>query len=86
VIDDFGRERSATKIPYGVHDHVKEGDTVVAGQVCGDLGSAYPSRRHGSGGSVEVPGLCRGMTVTTQVDEVTGLSSTVVLDTKQRGR
>jgi len=26
-----------------------------------------------------------GMTVTSQVDEVTGLSSTVVLDTKQRG-
>jgi DNA-directed RNA polymerase subunit beta' len=39
----------------------------------------------------EVPGFVKfqdfvdGLTVTTQLDEVTGLSSTVILDTKQRG-
>jgi DNA-directed RNA polymerase subunit beta' len=85
VIDDFGRERERYKIPYGAMITVKEGDTVVAGQVC----ATWDPHTHPV--VTEVAGLLKfqdfvdGMTVTTQVDEVTGLSSTVVLDTKQRG-
>src|SRR6202166_77621 len=33
VVDDFGRERERYKIPYGAIISVKEGDTVVGGQV-----------------------------------------------------
>jgi DNA-directed RNA polymerase subunit beta' len=33
VVDDFGRERERYKIPYGAVISVKEGDTVVGGQV-----------------------------------------------------
>ncbi len=85
VIDDFGRERERYKIPYGAIINVKEGDTVVAGQVC----ATWDPHTHPV--VTEVAGLLKfqdfvdGMTVTTQVDDVTGLSSTVVLDTKQRG-
>jgi len=85
VVDDFGRERERYKVPYGAMITVKEGDTVVAGQVC----ATWDPHTHPV--VTEVAGMLKfqdfidGMTVTSQVDEVTGLSSTVVLDTKQRG-
>jgi DNA-directed RNA polymerase subunit beta' len=85
VVDDFGRERERYKIPYGAMISVKEGDHVAAGQVV----ATWDPHTHPV--ITEVAGLVKfqdfidGLTVTTQVDEVTGLSSTVVLDTKQRG-
>ena len=85
VVDDFGRERERYKIPYGAMINVKEGDMVAAGQVC----ATWDPHTHPV--VTEVAGFLKfndfidGMTVTSQVDEVTGLSSTVVLDTKQRG-
>jgi DNA-directed RNA polymerase subunit beta' len=85
VVDEFGRERERYKIPYGAVISVKEGDSVVGGQVT----ATWDPHTHPV--VTEVPGLLKfqdfvdGLTVTTQLDEVTGLSSTVVLDTKQRG-
>jgi len=85
VVDEYGRERERYKIPYGAMISVKEGDTVTAGQVV----ATWDPHTHPV--VTEVPGLVKfhdfidGLTVTTQLDEVTGLSSTVVLDTKQRG-
>ena len=85
VVDDFGRERERYKIPYGATISVKEGGTVASGQVV----ATWDPHTHPV--VTEVAGFAKfqdfidGLTVTTQVDEVTGLSSTVVLDTKQRG-
>ena len=85
VVDEFGRERERYKIPYGAVITAKEGEAVVGGQVV----ATWDPHTHPV--VTEVAGLLKfqdfvdGMTVTTQVDEVTGLSSTVVLDTKQRG-
>ena len=85
VVDEFGRERERYKIPYGATITVKEGDSVASGQVV----ATWDPHTHPV--VTEVAGLLKfqdfidGLTVTTQVDEVTGLSSTVVLDTKQRG-
>jgi DNA-directed RNA polymerase subunit beta' len=85
VVDEYGRERERYKIPYGAMITAKEGDTVTGGQVV----ATWDPHTHPV--VTEVAGLLKfqdfidGMTVTSQVDEVTGLSSTVVLDTKQRG-
>jgi len=85
VVDDFGRERERYKIPYGATITVKEGDSVASGQIV----ATWDPHTHPV--VTEVAGLLKfqdfidGLTVTSQVDEVTGLSSTVVLDTKQRG-
>src|ERR1700716_40029 len=85
VVDEFGRERERYKIPYGAIITAKEGDAVVGGQVV----ATWDPHTHPV--VTEVAGLLKfqdfvdGIAVTTQVDEVTGLSSTVVLDTKQRG-
>jgi DNA-directed RNA polymerase subunit beta' len=85
VVDEFGRERERYKIPYGATITVKEGDAVAGGQVV----ATWDPHTHPV--VTEVAGFAKfqdfidGLTVTTQVDEVTGLSSTQVLDTKQRG-
>jgi len=85
VVDDFGRERERYKVPYGAVISVKEGENVGAGQVI----AAWDPHTHPV--VTEVAGFLKfqdfvdGLTVTLQMDEVTGLSSTVILDTKQRG-
>jgi DNA-directed RNA polymerase subunit beta' len=85
VVDEFGRERERYKIPYGAVINSKEGDKVTGGQIV----ATWDPHTHPV--ITEVAGLIKfqdfvdGLTVTTQVDEVTGLSSTVILDSKQRG-
>jgi DNA-directed RNA polymerase subunit beta' len=85
VVDAFGRERERYKIPYGAVITAKEHDKVTGGQIV----ATWDPHTHPV--VTEVAGMIRfqdfvdGLTVTTQVDEVTGLSSTVVLDSKQRG-
>src|SRR5687767_10762696 len=85
VVDEFGRERERYKIPYGAMITSKEGDKVAGGQVV----STWDPHTHPVitevGGHIKFQDFVDGLTVTTQVDEVTGLSSTVVLDSKQRG-
>ncbi len=85
VIDDFGRERERYRIPYGAVITASEGGKVEPGQV---LANWDP---HTHPVVTEVAGFIRfqdfidGITVSSQVDEITGLSSTVVMDPKQRG-
>ena len=84
VIDEHGRERERYKIPYGAVSTVKEGDRVKAGQVIVNWDP------HTHPVVTEVQGYARlvdfieGVTVREQSDEVTGLSSMVVIDPKQR--
>jgi DNA-directed RNA polymerase subunit beta' len=85
VVDDFGRERERYKIPYGAMISVKEGATVNAGQVVATWDPHTHPVVTEVAGFVKFQDFVDGLTVTSQVDEVTGLSSTVVLDTKQRG-
>jgi len=85
VIDEFGRERERYRIPYGAVITANEGDRVVPGQVI----ATWDPHTHPV--VTEVAGFIRfqdfidGITVQSQVDDVTGLSSTVVMDPKQRG-
>jgi DNA-directed RNA polymerase subunit beta' len=85
VVDEFGRERERYKIPYGATITAKEGAKVAGSQIV----ATWDPHTHPV--VTEVAGMIRfqdfvdGLTVTQQLDEVTGLSSTVVLDSKQRG-
>jgi DNA-directed RNA polymerase subunit beta' len=85
VVDDFGRERERYKIPYGAMISVKEGDVVAGGQVVATWDPHTHPVVTEVGGFLKFQDFVDGLTVTTQLDEVTGLSSTVVLDNKQRG-
>ncbi|MBM4192426.1 MAG: DNA-directed RNA polymerase subunit beta' [Gammaproteobacteria bacterium] len=86
VVDEFGRERERYKIPYGAQIGLIEGMQVTAGQTV----ATWDPHTHPV--VTEVAGFLRfqdfvdGLTVTRQIDDVTGLSSVVVMDvSKQRG-
>jgi DNA-directed RNA polymerase subunit beta' len=85
VVDEFGREKERYKIPYGAVINSKEGDKVAGGQIVATWDPHTHPVITEVGGHIKFQDFVDGLTVTTQVDEVTGLSSTVVLDSKQRG-
>ena len=85
ITDDSGRERERHKIPYGATLHVHDGQALTAGS---QLASWDPLTRpiiSEYGGVVKFENVEEGVTVARQVDEVTGLSTQVVIDAKRRG-
>jgi DNA-directed RNA polymerase subunit beta' len=85
VVDEFGRERERYKIPYGASISVREGDKVAGGQIVATWDPHTHPVVTEVQGNLRFQDFVDGLTVTTQVDEVTGISSVVVLDSKQRG-
>ncbi len=85
VVDEFGRERERYKIPYGATITAKEGAKVVSGQVVATWDPHTHPVVTEVAGYIKFQDFVDGLTVASQLDEVTGLSSTVVLDSKQRG-
>jgi len=84
ISDDYGRERERHKVPYGATLTINDGKTVKAGQA---LATWDPHTRPiitEYAGRVKFENVEEGVTVAKQVDEVTGLSSLVVIDPKQR--
>ncbi len=84
IADDNGRERERHKVPYGATLTVTDGKAVKAGQT---LATWDPHTRPiitEYAGRVKFENVEEGVTVAKQVDEVTGLSSLVVIDPKQR--
>ncbi len=85
VMDDYGRERERYKIPYGAVISVADGDQAEAAKIV----ATWDPHTHPV--ISEVSGFLRfedfvdGVTVAEQEDEMTGLTSIVVLDPKQRG-
>jgi DNA-directed RNA polymerase subunit beta' len=85
VTDDNGRERERHKVPYGATLAVGDGTPVKAGQV---LAVWEPHTRPiitEYAGTVKFENVEEGATVAKQIDEVTGLSTLVVIDPKRRG-
>ncbi len=85
VVDEFGRERERYKIPYGATITVNDADIVTAGQAVANWDPHTHPVVTEVAGMIKFSDFVDGITVTTQVDDVTGLTSTVVLDPKQRG-
>jgi DNA-directed RNA polymerase subunit beta' len=85
VVDEFGRERERYKIPYGAVINVDEGKSVQAGHIVATWDPHTHPVVTEVAGYIKFQDFVDGLTVTSQVDEVTGLSSVVVLDPKQRG-
>ena len=85
VIDEHGRERERYKIPYGAVSTVRDGDKVKAGQVAVTWDPHTHPVITEVRGFVHLVDFIEGVTVREQSDEVTGLSSMVIIDPKQRG-
>ncbi|MGR9052945.1 MAG: DNA-directed RNA polymerase subunit beta', partial [Gammaproteobacteria bacterium] len=85
VIDEYGRERERYKIPYGAVLSVQEGGVVTPGQIIVNWDPHTHPVITEVDGIVSLVDFVDGVTVQQQSDEVTGLSSLVVTDPKQRG-
>jgi DNA-directed RNA polymerase subunit beta' len=84
VLDENGRERERYKLPYGAVLSVDDGDSVKAGQTVANWDPHTHPVITEVAGTVRFDDAVDGVTVQTQVDETTGLSSIVVMDPKQR--
>ncbi len=84
VIDDYGRERERYKIPYGAVLSVEEGRAVNAGEIIVNWDPHTHPVITEVEGVIQLTDFVEGLTVQQQSDEVTGLSSVVVIDPKQR--
>ncbi|HHH44900.1 MAG TPA: DNA-directed RNA polymerase subunit beta' [Gammaproteobacteria bacterium] len=85
VVDDHGRERERYKIPYGAVILVKDGEAVNGGQIVANWDPHTHPIVTEVAGTVRFADFVDGVTVQKQTDEITGLSSLVVTDPKQRG-
>ena len=84
VSDVNGRERERYKIPYGAVLSIAEGAEVEPGQVVANWDPHTHPIVTEVAGRVQFADLIEGVTMNRQVDEMTGLSSIVVMDVKQR--
>ena len=85
IVDDNGRERERHKVPYGATLTIMDGAPVKAGKV---LAGWDPHTRPiitEFAGRIKFENVEEGVTVAKQIDEVTGLSTLVVIDPKRRG-
>ncbi|MCK4492872.1 MAG: DNA-directed RNA polymerase subunit beta', partial [Methylococcales bacterium] len=85
VMDEYGRERERYKIPYGAVLTVEEGSKINAGDIIVNWDPHTHPVITEVEGIVELVDFTDGITVQEKSDEVTGLSSRVVTDPKQRG-
>ncbi|MCC6868723.1 MAG: DNA-directed RNA polymerase subunit beta', partial [Burkholderiales bacterium] len=85
IHDDNGRERERHKVPYGATLQVKDGDAVKAGKPLATWDATARPIITEYAGRVKFENVEEGVTVAKQVDDVTGLSTLVVIDPKRRG-
>ena len=84
IADEHGRERERYKIPYGAVLSVTDGDSVTGGQMVANWDPHTHPVVSEVAGRVRFSDVVDGVTVQSQVDDVTGLTRIVVMDPKQR--
>ena len=85
ITDENGRERERHKIPYGATLMVLDGRAVKAGTQIATWDPLTRPIISEYAGTVKFENVEEGVTVAKQLDEVTGLSTLVVIDAKRRG-
>ncbi|NEV63000.1 DNA-directed RNA polymerase subunit beta' [Thiorhodococcus minor] len=84
VVDERGMEKERYKVPYGATLRVADGDAVKPGDVVANWDPHTHPVVTEVAGKLEFEDFIEGVTVQGQVDDVTGLTSLVVIDPKQR--
>jgi DNA-directed RNA polymerase subunit beta' len=85
IHDEHGRERERHKVPYGAILSVKADQAVKAGVILANWDPLTRPIITEFAGKAHFENVEEGLTVAKQVDEVTGLSTMVVIDPKRRG-
>ena len=85
IHDEHGRERERHKVPYGAILTVKADQAVKAGAILANWDPLTRPIITEFAGKAHFENVEEGLTVAKQVDDVTGLSTLVVIDPKRRG-
>ena len=85
IHDEHGRERERHKVPYGAILTVKVDQSIKAGAILANWDPLTRPIITEFAGKAHFENVEEGLTVAKQVDEVTGLSTLVVIDPKRRG-
>ena len=85
MTDHQGREREKYKLPYGASLTVADGQSVEGGQVIATWDPHVHPIITEAAGFVQFVDFVDEQTMKRQVDDMTGLSSIVIIDAKQRG-
>jgi DNA-directed RNA polymerase subunit beta' len=85
IHDEHGRERERHKVPYGATLAVKADDKIKSGAILANWDPLTRPIITEFAGQSKFENVEEGLTVARQVDEVTGLSTMVVIDPKRRG-
>ena len=84
IHDEHGRERERHKVPYGAILAVKADQQIKAGDVLANWDPLTRPIITEFAGKVKFENVEEGLTVAKQVDEVTGLSTLVVIEFEAR--
>jgi len=84
VVDEAGREKERYKLPYGAVISVAEGGKMEAGQIVATWDPHTHPIITEVAGRIQFGEFIEGISVQKEADEITGLSSIVVIDAKQR--
>lgn len=85
IIDSHGRERERYKVPYGATISVGDGAEVEVGQMIAQWDPHTHPIITEVAGTIKFSDLIEGVTMHRQTDEVTGLSSYVIMGHKPHG-
>jgi DNA-directed RNA polymerase subunit beta' len=83
-MDEMGRTKESHKLPYGSVLEVKDGEAVNAGDTVANWDPHTHPIITEVAGRLHFEHMIDGVTITRQTDELTGLSSIVVLDVNER--
>ena len=84
VLDENGRERERHKVPYGATLMMSDGQSVKAGATLATWDPLTRPIITEYAGTVRFENVEEGATVARQIDDITGLSTLVVIDAKRR--
>ncbi len=85
IHDEQGRERERHKVPYGAILAIKPDQSIKAGTILANWDPLTRPVITEFAGKTQFENVEEGLTVAKQLDEVTGLSTLVVIDPKRRG-
>jgi DNA-directed RNA polymerase subunit beta' len=85
VLDPYGSERERYKLPYGSVLEYGDGESVKASQVVANWDPHTHPIITEVAGKIMFVDMVEGVNMTRQIDELTGLSTIMITETKQRG-
>ena len=82
ISDEEGRERERYRLTYGAYLSANEGDKIKAGQMLAEWDPYMVPILTDVSGFIKFGDVIEGLTMTEQVDEITGLARKVVIPSK----